>query len=47
MRIFDIIMRVEKEDVIRELREKKPFQKKEKSFFQKKNEKETRRCTVL
>ena len=47
MRIFDIIMRVEKEDVIRELREKKSFQKKESSFFKKKNEKETCRRTVL
>ena len=47
MHIFDIIMGVEKEDVIRELREKKPFQKEEKAFFKKKNEKETRRCTVL
>lgn len=33
MRIFDIIMGVEKEDVNRELRKKKPFQKKKKYFF--------------
>ena len=33
MIIFDIIMGVKKEDVIRELREKKPFQEKEESFF--------------
>ena len=39
MRIFDIIMGVEKEDVIRELREKKSFQKKESSFFKKRMKK--------
>ena len=33
MHIFDIIMEVEKEDVIRELREKKPFQKEKEYFF--------------
>ena len=47
MRIFDIIMGVEKEDVIRELRKKKPFQKKKEYFFEKENEKETGRRTVL
>ena len=40
--IFDIIIRVEKEDVIRELREKKSFQAKEKYFFKKEEETETR-----
>ena len=40
--IFDIIIRVEKEDVIRELREKKSFQAKEKYFFKKEDETETR-----
>ena len=45
--IFDIIREVEKEDVIRELRKKKPFQKKKEYFFEKENEKETGRRTVL
>ena len=40
--IFDIIIRVEKEDVIRELWEKKSFQAKEKYFFKKEEETETR-----
>lgn len=40
--IFDIIIRVEKEDVIRELRKNESFQAKEKYFFKEKDETETR-----